>query len=133
MVQVIMKLSPQHRRAISLLAQGMSNKAAAEELGLAPETVSRWKSDFDFKAALNELLQENQRAQQERLRALSSTALTTIETIMTDSTTPAKDRLTAALKVLELTQIAPEKIGSSNADVLAKEDENNKFFESLAL
>jgi len=128
-----MKLSPQHHQTISLLATGMTNKSVAKELGLAPETISRWKSDFDFKAELNALLHDNQQAQQERLRALSSTALETIEAIMTDPNAPPKDKLTAALKVLELTQLVPERIGYSNPEVLAQESENNKFLESLAL
>jgi len=128
-----MKLSPQHHKAISLLAQGLSNKSVAKELGLAPETISRWKSGFGFQAKLNELLSENQQASQERLRALSGVALTTIEAVMTDPNTPPKERLSAALRILELTQLVPERIGSSNPDVLAKESENNKFLESLAL
>ena len=128
-----MKLSPQHRQAISLLATGMTNKATAEELGLAHEPISRWKSDFDFRAALNELLQENQAASQQRLQSLTATALTTIEQVMTDPNAPPRERISVALKIIELVKLTLDRIGSSSPEVLAQEDENNKFLESLAL
>lgn len=55
-----MKLSPQHRRAITLLSEGLPNKIVAQELNIVPETISRWRADFDFKSSLNSLLSENQ-------------------------------------------------------------------------
>ena len=47
-----MKLNPTHYLAIDMLACGESNKAIAEKLNVAPETVSKWRGDFDFQAAL---------------------------------------------------------------------------------
>jgi len=128
-----MKLTPQHHRAIELFTTGMNNKGVADAVNVTPECVSRWMADFEFKGALNELLSSNQEATRERLRHLSIIALETIESLMIDIETPARDRLTAALKVIELSDVKVGRVGSSNAEVLAKEEENNKFFESLAI
>jgi uncharacterized protein YjcR len=46
---------------------GLTNKAVAEELNIAPETISHWKSDFTFQAELNVLLKFNQESIQDRL------------------------------------------------------------------
>ncbi len=62
-----MKLIPQHHKATELFSMGLTNKAVAEELNIAPETISHWKSDFTFQAELNVLLKFNQESIQDRL------------------------------------------------------------------
>jgi len=128
-----MKLTPQHHKAIELLASGTNVKSVAKELGIAPETVSRWRGDFDFQAALNTLLHESQSATRERLRHLSSVALDTVEEILTDCEAPHKDRLQAAFKVLELTKTSAGHVGSSDASVLKREKEQNDLLESYGM
>ena len=126
-----MKLTPQHLRAIEHLAVGETNKSVAEKLDIAPETVSRWRSDFDFQAVLNKMLHESKKSAGERLRTLTDTALATIEVVLNDSEAPHKDRLAAAFKILELTKIAPGQIGSPNPETLRTQKERDDLLDSF--
>ncbi len=128
-----MKLNAQHHQAAQLLVSGISAKIIAEQLSVDPVTISRWKTDYDFKALLNSLLSEVQQETADKLRGLAATALDTIESLMADELTPAKDRLTAALKVLELTKTSPKHIGSTNAAVLKRDAERDAALESYGL
>ncbi len=128
-----MKLTPQHHKAIELFSTGLTNKAVAEELNIAPETISRWKSDFAFQAELNRLLRFNQEAIQDRLSHLSTVALDTIEAVMTDNEAPHKDRLTASIKLLEIAQVTAKNIGSTDPQTLEKEKAERAFLESLTV
>ena len=128
-----MKLTTQHTRAIELLALGETGRSTAQKLGVSEETVSRWKSDFDFMAALNSLLQDNKEAVQARLRSLSDVALQTIESVMRDPETPAKEKLSASFKVLELTSINAPEIGSDNPAKLKQKKQSYDFLESLSV
>jgi len=128
-----MKLTPRHNKAIELLASGATVKNVAEKLGIAPETVSRWRGDFDFQAALNALLHESQTAARERLWHLSGVALDTVEEILTDSEAPPKDRLQAAFKVIQITETSAGHVGSTNAAVLKREKEQSDLLESYGM
>jgi len=126
-----MKLSAQHLKAIEALAMGENNKVVAEKLNLAPETVSRWLADFEFKARLNSLIEESHQATKDRLRHLSSVALETIEEIMSDSEAPPLVRVTASLKILELTKLKCGAIGSDNPEVLKKREEEDSLMRDM--
>jgi len=128
-----MKLTPQHYRAIELIAMGSNNKNVAERLDIAPETVSRWKSDYDFRAKLNEMLQEQHAATQKRLRALAGSALSAIESIISSTDALERDRLTAAFKILEMTQVKLPRIGSTNPRALQRDDEMTKALDEFNL
>lgn len=106
-----MKLNAIHLNKILLLASGMNNKQVAEEQ--APETISRWKSDFNLGAELNKQLSQNHEQSQSKLRALTETALNTIESVMVDDTAPNRDRITAAFKLLEITRLKQSNVTSS--------------------
>jgi len=123
-----MKLTAQNHRAIELLAAGNNGKDTAEKLNLTQETISRWRGDFDFRARLNDILMDNQEAVGERLRQLSTLALETLEITLKDDQTPARDKITASLKVLELAKVTPQKIGSSDAKTLQKKHTVDKLF-----
>lgn len=128
-----MRLTAKHHLAISFLASGLNNKETAEEIDVTPEAISRWKADFDFKAGLNSLLKVAQEEAQNKLRFLSSLALSTIEEIIQDIDLPAKDRLNASIKVLELMNVKAGVIGSTNASVLKSEKEQSELLESYNL
>jgi len=125
-----MQLNPTHYLAIDMLMTGASNKEIAKKLKVAPETVSKWRSDFNFQAELNAQLKNNLEESQERLRHLTGVALDTIENVMTDKETPAKERLTASLKIIEITRLTQSRIGSTDPDILAKEYDNDKLLDS---
>lgn len=122
-----MKLSPQHHQAIILLSEGLNNKEVADRLGVAHETISRWKADFNFQAELNTVLKANHEAQTEKLRRLSSVALDTIEQVMLDGGTPHRDKLTAAFKVLEITKLRQSSLGSRNASTLEQQHKESEL------
>ena len=128
-----MKLSEKHHLAITLLATGLNSKETAEQIGVTPEAISRWKADFDFKAELNSLLKVAQEEAQNKLRFLSSLALSTIEEIILDAEAPHKERLTASLKILELVKIKQPLVGSTNPQVLIKDKEQDDLLESYNL
>jgi hypothetical protein len=109
------------------------NRETAEEIGVTPEAISRWKADFYFQAELNSLLKTIQIEAQDKLRHLSNIALSTIEEIMLDSDSPAKDRLSASIKVLELANIKTGVVGSANASVLRNQKEQDDLLESYHL
>ena len=128
-----MKLTPQHHKAIECLAMGKNVKSVADELGIAAETVSRWRADFNFQAALNAMLEEARQSTKDRLRHLSGVALDTIEAVLLDEEAPHKDRVTAAFKILELTNTSIGNIGSTNAAVLKREKEQSDLLESYGM
>jgi len=128
-----MKLTAQHHKAIELIVSGINGKNAAEKIGVTQETISRWRSDFDFQAALNAMLKTAQQESKDKLRYLSGIALSTIEEIMLDTEAPYKERLTASLKILEIVDLKTSSIGSTNTSVLEKEDQQYKSLESYLL
>ena len=128
-----MKLTEKHHAAIELMITGMKGVDIGAKLDTAPETISRWRADYDFQAALNARMKENQQAMQDRLRSLADSALTSIESIMNDAGVDDKTRLTAACKVLELTRLKPAAIGSTNAKSLKNDDEMTKALEEFNL
>ena len=115
------------------MALGENNKSVAEKLSVAPETVSRWRSDFEFQAAMNTIIEETQKTAKDRLRYLSGVALETIENVMLGSEAPQATRVSAAFKVLELTRVRFAPIGSQDARTLAKRQANDEYIDSLGL
>ncbi len=123
-------LSPSQVKAATLLVSGMSATDVAKEIGIHPSTISVWKTDPQFESTMNVLLREQRDACKEKLRALGHDALSAIEEIMKNGKTPAKERLTAALKIVEMlgienhskTRIGKLDIDYANFDVLDNTD-----------
>jgi len=127
-----MKLTEKHHRAIELMILGMKGIDIGAKLNIAPETISRWRADFDFQAALNQQLKDNQQAARDRLRALTDTALEAFEDILSNSADD-KARLAAATKILELAKLSAPAIGSCNPKALQRDDEMNRALEEFNL
>jgi len=125
-----MVLTEKHKIAAQLLSTGVTVAATAKKVDVAAETVSRWRSDYDFQAEVNSLLVEAKAVTTERLRALTVAALDCVEAVMLDDLAPPKDRLTAAFKVIELCKVSPKQIGSTNPARLRLDDEQQKALES---
>lgn len=128
-------LSPSQVKAATLLVSGMSATNVAKEIGVHPSTISVWKIDPQFESTMNVLLREQRDACKEKLRALGHDALSAIEEIMKNAKTPAKDRLTAALKIVEMlgiedeskTRIGKLDIDYANFDVLDNTDHEKQL------
>ena len=121
-----MRIEPKHEKAITLMVQGLNCKTVAEQIGVSPETVGRWRGDYVFKAALNTQLKAVNEYQQDKLKAMATTALDTIENLMNDSECPPKDRLTAALKILELNKLSAGHIGETDPVLLQAEEQQSE-------
>lgn len=128
-----MKLKPVHHEAVLLFVAGVGNKDISKKLKVTPETVSIWKHDYAIQAEINKILLHNSNAVSDKLRALSSIALETIEAIMQDKEAAPKERLTASLKILELNRVRPSSIGATNEAVLKKEAEQDDLLNSYGL
>lgn len=128
-----MKLKPIHHEAILLFAASESNISIAKKLKVAPETVSVWKNDYAVQAELNKILEANNKAASDKMRSLSMVALETINEVLTDSDAPTRDRLTAAIKILELNRVSQSNIGATNEALLAKEAKEDVLLSDYGL
>ena len=86
--------------AIAMMAAGTRQTEIAQALQITPETVSRWKLDVRFSAALNVAIAENYAAIAGRVRDIASEAVEVLHDTM--NCDDPKLRLTAALSVLRL-------------------------------
>ena len=108
-------MNEKQQQAILLMAEGKMCQEVAEALDVTPKTISMWRADPEFKAALNQHLENIKAAHSERLRSLQGLALKTIEDCLNDSELPAKDRLAAAFKIIEISKMNVAEPGSTNA------------------
>lgn len=119
-------LSEAQRRAVVLIAEGATGRSVADTLGLSEYTISRWKQSADFEAAVNQLLQDARDGAVNRLRNMATTALDTIEQVLTDFEASPSDRLKAAGMVLDAVQLtrATPTIGPVNAERIERDLQN---------
>ena len=94
-------LSGQQAQCIGQLATGRRQSLIAAELGIAEETVSRWKNEPVFQAALNAAIQESYMAVVGATRTAATEALDTVISLMQNAT-DERTRLSAALQLLRL-------------------------------
>jgi hypothetical protein len=118
-------LSPVQLQAVQFLAGGMASKEIAKKLDIHPSTISVWKNIPEFESCLNVLLREYTDDCKERLLSLGSIALETIQSVMEDKEGPAKERLAAALKIVDMLGIntpAFKQIGKPDPNPLFADD-----------
>ena len=94
-------LSGQQVQCIGQLVTGRRQSLIAAELGIAEETVSRWKNEPVFQAALNAAIQESYMAVVGATRTAATEALETVISLMQNAT-DERTRLSAALQLLRL-------------------------------
>lgn len=87
-------------QAIALLAGGTKQTEVAQTVGVTQETVSRWKNDPRFMAALNVAIRDSYYAVAGAVRDAATKAVTVLRESM-DCDDP-RVRLSAALSVLRL-------------------------------
>lgn len=124
-------LTEQQILAAGMVATGETGREIAEALQISEGTVSRWRQRPEFKAYVNQLLAESDECVKNRLRALSDTALNTIETVMRDRNASPADRLKAALAVLD--KVSLQEIGSSNPQAIAQQQMFSTLAEQLQI
>jgi hypothetical protein len=96
------KLNKNQLLAAQMLAIGRSGKAVAKELGIAAETVSRWRQEPLFRAQLNRCLCEGQELARQRLASMITRALDAIEEAFDGRDLKSRDKFIMGFKILEL-------------------------------
>jgi hypothetical protein len=94
-------LSPKQRRALLALADGATNRQAAQQAGVSERSIQRWRSAPAFAEALRTAEGDRLSDVARQLTALSLTAAATFAEILDDKTLPVFARLRAAQLVLE--------------------------------
>jgi hypothetical protein len=94
-------LSPKQRRALLALADGATNRQAAQQAGVSERSIQRWRSAPAFAEALRTAEGDRLSDVARQLTALSLTAAATLAEILDDKTLPVFARLRAAQLVLE--------------------------------
>ena len=94
-------LSGQQVQCIGQLVTGRRQSLIAAELGIAEETISRWKADPVFQAALNLAVQESFMAVVGATRTAATEALQTVRDLMQNAV-GENIRLSAAMQILRL-------------------------------
>ena len=121
------ELTPQQDQVISLMLAGQTQREVAQAAGVAPETISRWRSGHAvFVATLNQRRHELWRGQRERLANLAGEAVGTLKDLMKSESDSI--RLRAAVAVLR-TQAEPP--GETDPDRLQRKWEQDAVFERL--
>lgn len=98
-------LSTKQERAALLLVSGRTTKQVAEEVGVRPETLTRWKGQPEFVALLNQLRAEALQAAVDKLRLAAADAAQGLIELSRADDVPPDVRRRACLDVLGYTSI----------------------------
>ena len=123
-------ITPQQEAVILALLMGKTQKEAAEDAGVAPETVNRWlKRDPVFVATMNARRQELWEAHREMLRALVGEAVAVMGNLLKSEN--ERVRLQAATAILRTaSDLTPE--GETSPEVVERQWEMEKLRSSFA-
>lgn len=116
--------------AAQKLAAGQRARMVAKELGVTPETISRWRmKDYNFIAYINEIQAETHEDARTALRALQGVAIEAIRSLLESEDTAPRVRLQASLSVLRMSDvmehpdfaIGPDDPKTAKANYVARE------------
>ena len=105
------KLKERQSIAVDMLAGGSTGREVARDLGVREETVSRWRTNPVFSAALNQQLTEQRTATAQKLRRLAVQSIDILEAIFDDRDTSLHVRMTIAIKVLQMLKLGEHAAG----------------------
>ena len=131
----LMSLSIEQQRAIDLLMTGASDREVAEELGMARETITRWRNYHpEFQAELNRRRRALWDHGLDRLRLLFPEAVDTLRTVVKDPNN--RDAVKVALEIVKMADL-PESFlahtGPKKAEeVIRDEAERQVMIERLS-
>lgn len=100
------KLKENQLAAITFLLTGMRAKEVAEKIGVASETISRWRRDPDFIAEMRRRQVDMHDDAKVYIRALLPEATKALANILNDSAASANSKIAAAAKIFDLCQLA---------------------------
>ena len=101
-MQTASKLTQKQEQLIAALLTAPSIEAAAKQTGINPVTAWRWMKQPTFQAAYRDAKRELVLHATTLLQRFSSTAVSTLASIMVDTNAPASSRVAAARTVLEM-------------------------------
>lgn len=105
------QLTPQQNRALTLLLSGNSGALTAKEVGVTPETISRWQNhDSHFVSQYRRLILAQNQALENAICELAQDAVVTIADILKDKKQKPQIRLAAAKLILSARTV-PDRIG----------------------
>jgi len=112
-MSLIPPLNVKQRLAASLLASGLTRNQAAKELGIAPETLSRWRQNSDFQHHLNNLILKQEQESTQAMYALRLKAVERLSVLLDSKHQPT------ALRAIEtvLARTEAEFAGSAIPDM----------------
>ena len=77
-------MNEKQQQAVLMMTEGKLYQEIAKELGVTSKTISQWRADPEFRATLNQHLENIKTAHSERLRNLQGIALETLEECLKD-------------------------------------------------
>ena len=132
------ELSPKQVNAASLLICGMKAVGVAQELGISPQTLSRWQGEPAFKAAMNRCKWEILSNARQRLQLAAESAVDCLVEIATDSQNE-ESRRRASMDIIRLVGLAdPSKglygwgIGPNTAQEVVEEELQEQYLRQLS-
>jgi len=96
------KMSQKKDEAIAALISEPTIKAAAEKVGITPDTLRRWMDTSEFRKSYYEVRNATVTFAVARLQQATTEAVSTLQDVMNDVDSPASARISAAKTVLEL-------------------------------
>lgn len=96
------RLKPNQYKAAALLAKGIPGKEVAAQIGVTPETISRWHQNPHFQAYTNQVRYAMLEKAVEDMRLLAADAVKTVKDVMLNSESDAA-RIKAAAMVFQHT------------------------------
>lgn len=130
-------LKPRQLQAASQLAQGISCRDVATNVGVSPQTISEWKRKPEFQAFINELRIEALNAVRTRLQCLADEACETLSHLMKSGSSDSV-RLRAAVAVLDSTGLSSQSsdmfgvgIGPTSESGIRREQRENESYQRL--
>ena len=79
------KLSPQQIRAVTLFLSGSKSVSVSDQLGVSPQTLSRWQGEPNFKAVMNRCKWEILSNARQSLQLAADSAVNCLVEIATES------------------------------------------------
>lgn len=104
------KISYKREQAIAALIEQPTVTAAAENCGVSVATLLRWLNAAEFQEAYRTARNSVLETTLTRLQGACGEAVTVLNEVMQDKTAPTSSRVTAAVKVLELTLKARQEL-----------------------
>jgi pyocin large subunit-like protein len=95
------KFPRKKQEAITALMRCQTIQSAAQEIGVAPKTLSRWIADPEFKKAYTEAQVRHHEHAMARMQQHKAQAVSVASDILNDPKVPAATRLRAAAIILD--------------------------------